>query len=321
MGKVSGSYASVTRGVSEQVLADRLPGQSTEMVNMVDNPAKGKSRRHGSVTLDEKIIPGLGAMTTTQRKYSRHYREYSFFVGGTEYSIVYMADGRSNTDTLPFCFVLNKATGKFLNVSHGDAGSLAPWLFGGISAITTVGKFVILASKSLGPGYAEDDQYGTTKEYAVAEVKAGAYSRTYTLKVERADTGEVITSTYTTMASSYPELLDTSDIVLEDNPNYQKQVNDRVNEYNSKVNKWIGDAAASIAPQNIAQELIDSLATQGFTDAERVGGTIVLTNTASVSANDGGDGSSRRRLLVATSSYALHKRYRRKLTRAKGIVC
>jgi len=290
MAKVSGSYASIVRGVSEQALADRLPGQSTDMVNMVDSPTKGKSRRHGSVTLDEQPIPGLSSLAPAQVGYARNYREYSFFTGNTEYSIIYMAAERNSSDTLPFCFVLNKLTGKFLKVQYGDEAMLAPWLTGGISAITTAGRYVLLASSSLGPGYTEDDRYAATQDYAVAEVKAGAHSRTYTLKVERRDTHEVVTATYTTLASSYPHLLDTSDIVLENNPNYQKEVNDRMHEHNSNVTKWIGEAAASITPQNIAQELIDGLAAQGFTDATRVGGTIALANTASVSANDGGDG-------------------------------
>jgi len=289
MSKVSGSYASITRGVGEQVLADRLPGQSSEMVNMVDDPVRGKARRHGSITLDEQPL-GLPALSDAQVRTARHYREYSFTSDGTEYSMVYMSAERASTDKLPFCFVLNKVTGKFLNVAHADSAKLLPWTHGGISAITAAGRFLLLASSSLGPGYTEDDRFAAMRQYAVAEVRSGAYSRTYTLKVERADTGAVVEAAYTTMASSYPELLDTSDIVLEGNPNYQKQVNDRVNDYNSKVNKWIGDAAASIAPQHIAQQLIDALAAQGFTDASRVGGTVVLSNTAAVSASDGGDG-------------------------------
>jgi len=290
MSKVSGSYASITRGVSEQVLADRLPGQSSEMVNMVDNPGQGKARRHGSITLDEQPLPGLGALTAAQQGYARQYREYSFFVGGTEYSLIYMQGERASTDTLPFCYVLNKVTGKFLHVVHGDTAGLEPWTHGGISAVTTTGQYILLASASLGPGYSEADPFAAMRQYAVAEVKTGSYSRTYTLKVERADTGTVLEVRYTTMAASYPELLDTSDIALEDNPNYQKEINDRVNDYNSKVNKWIGDAAASIVPQNIAQKLIDELAAQGFTDASRVGGTITLSNVKTLSANDGGAG-------------------------------
>jgi len=289
MSKVSGSYASITRGVGEQVAAERLPGQSSEMVNMVDDPVRGKARRHGSLTLDEQPL-GLPELSEAQVRTARHYREYSFTHDGTEYSMVYMSAERASSDALPFCFVLNKVTGKFLNVVYADSAALAPWTHGGISALTAAGRFVLLASSSLGPGYAEDDRFAAMRPYAVAEVRSGAYSRTYTLKVERADTGAVVEATYTTMASSYPELLDTSDITLEGNANYQKEVNDRVNDYNSKVNKWIGDAAASIAPQHIAQQLIDALAAQGFTDAARVGGTVVLTNTKAVSASDGGDG-------------------------------
>jgi len=290
MSKVSGSYASITRGVSEQVPAERLPGQSAEMVNMVDDPVRGKSRRHGSRTLHEQPVAGLGVLTDAQYKTARQYREYSFTASGTDYSLVYMAGERASADSLPFCFVLNKDTGRFLNVQMSDPAALAPWTHGGVCAVTAAGRFVLLASSSLGPGYAVSDALAAKATDAVAEVKHGAYSRTYTLKVERADTGAVVTARYTTMASSYPELLDTSDIELEGNNNYQKEVNDRMHAYNSAMNKWIGDAAASVTPQHIAQQLVDALIDQGFTTAARVGGTVVLTGAAAVSASDGGDG-------------------------------
>jgi len=45
MAKVSGSYASVVRGVSEQVPQDRRPGQHFEQVNMISDPVRGLARR------------------------------------------------------------------------------------------------------------------------------------------------------------------------------------------------------------------------------------------------------------------------------------
>lgn len=294
MGKVTGSYASVTRGVSEQVPQDRHPGQHFEQVNMVSDPVKGLVRRHGSVTMDERAVAGMSPapnLTPTQQAYARNYREYSFFVNGTEYSIVYMSRERNSGDTLPFCFVLNKTTGKFLNVAYVDPGNLQDWIFGGISAITTVGKYVVMASNRIGPGYSVDDQYARSSQQWVATVRGGAYSRTYRLTVRRASDGVQFVASYTTMASSYPNLLNTGDIPLDGNPNYQKQVNDRVNDYNSRVNQWIGDAARSITPEFIASQLSASLAAQGFTNQYAIGGTVIGDNTSAVSADDGGDGS------------------------------
>lgn len=294
--KVVSSYQSVVRGVSEQVPQQRHPGQHYEQVNMLSDPVHGLARRHGSVTLDERLIDSSNLMTPSRVAWARNYREYSFFVAGTEYSLVYQAYERSAGDALPFCFVLNKDTGKFLNVNLVDPAALAPWIDGGVSAITTVGQFVIMAAQRLGPGYSMSDPFKDHSQQAVAWVRGGAYSRTYTLKVTRASDNTQFTATYTTMASSYPNLLNTSDIPATNpdgtvNKDYQKLVNDRVYAYNSAVNKWVGDAAADIQPQNIAQKLVDSLTSQGFVNIGRLGGTVYFDNVTYASADDAGDGS------------------------------
>lgn len=294
MGKVTGSYASITRGVSEQVPQDRHPGQHYEQVNMVSDPVNGLVRRHGSINMDERIIPSLspsGQLNPTQAAYARNYREYSFFINGTEYSIIYMSKERNSGDALPFCFVLNKTTGRFLNVSYADQQNLQDWIYGGISAIATVGQFIVMASNRIGPGYSINDQFAAQSQHGVASVRGGAYSRLFRLRVTRASDGATFEAAYTTMASSYPNLLDTGDIPLDGNPNYQKQVNDRVNDYNSRVNQWIGDAARSITPENIAAQLVNSLQSQGFTSCALQGGTIILDGVNAISADDGGDGS------------------------------
>lgn len=294
--KVVSSYQSVVRGVSEQVPQQRHPGQHYEQVNMVSDPVHGLARRHGSITLDERLIDSANLMTPSRIAWARNYREYSFFVAGTEYSLVYQAYERSAGDALPFCFVLNKDTGKFLNVNLVDPAALAPWTDGGVSALTTVGQYVIMAARKLGPGYSINDPFTQHIEQGVAWVRGGAYSRTYTLKVTRASDNKQITATYTTMSSSYPNLLNTADIPATNpdgtvNKDYQKLVNDRVYAYNSAVNKWVGDAAADIQPQNIAQKLVDSLVSQGFTNVGRFGGTVYFDNATAASADDAGDGS------------------------------
>lgn len=294
MGKVTGSYASITRGVSEQVPQDRRPGQHYEQINMVSDPVRGLVRRHGSITMDENLILSQ-AMTAAQTAYARNYREYSFFINGTQYSLVYMSAERSNTDTLPFCYVLNKLTGKFLTVVLGDRTALEPWVFGGISAVTTVGQYIAMASSSLGPGYSTNDVYASQNTNGVAVVRGGAYSRTFSLTVVRSTDNTSFSVTYTTLAQSYPNLLDTSDIPLingdgSTNTNYQKLVNDRVNAYNSAVNKWVGDAAKSVQPESIAANIASALAAKGFTSYYVSGGSIALSNCKALSVDDAGDG-------------------------------
>ncbi|WP_397473755.1 phage tail protein [Pusillimonas sp.] len=241
--------------------------------------------------MDEKPL-GIDPLTESQKEYLRNYREYSFFSENTEYSLVYQAAERPTGDSLPFCFCLNKATGKFLNVVYEESspGALDPWRYGGLSAVTTVGRYLIMASNKLGPGYTTNDRFATTSQRAVAWVRGGTYNRTYTITVTRASDGQNFTASYTTMTSSYPTLLDTSDIPQSD-PEYQKKVNDRVNAYNSAVNKWIGDASNSIQPQNIATQLANTLSSAMGSGVSRVGSTIVLTGVSHVSVSDNGDGS------------------------------
>ncbi len=294
--KVVSSYQSVVRGVSEQVPQQRHPGQHYEQVNLISDPVRGLGRRHGSITMDEKLIDSSSLMTPDRTAWARNYREYSFFVAGTEYSLVYQAYERTAGDALPFCFVLNKDTGKFLNVNFVDKAALAPWIDGGASAVTTVGQYVVMAAQKLGPGYSIDAPFTQHSQQGIAWVRGGAYSRTYTLKVTRASDNAQFTASYTTMSSSYPNLLNTADIPATNpdgtaNKDYQKLVNDRVYAYNSAVNKWVGDAAADIQPQNIAQKLADSLFSQGFVNVGRLGGTLYFDNAKAASADDAGDGS------------------------------
>ncbi|UWI83468.1 tail tubular protein A [Ralstonia phage BHDT_So9] len=294
MGKVVGSYASVVRGVSEQIPSDRLPGQFSEMVNMVDDPVRGKARRHGSALVDERLLMP-GTLTDTQKEYLRNYRAYDFFLGGIEYSLIFQSQPRAHGDTLPLIQCVNKATGQFLtvNLSESAAGALDPWKDGGISAVALVGRFLVLASNQLGPGYATTDKFAATQEWGVAWVRGGAYSRTYKLVIRGAPGSypgsPVYTATYTTMASSYPSLLDTSDIAQSD-PEYQKKVNDRVNAYNSAVNKWVGDALASTQPQNIAAQLAAQLTAAGYVNLAVVGGSIFMDRIADMTCDDSGDG-------------------------------
>lgn len=297
MGKVVGSYASVTRGVSEQVPQDRHPGQMWEQVNMISDPVVGLARRPGSKFLASQAFTGATALSDSLRADLRLYRNYTFFMRSKEYVLLYRDAAAASPYASPPFICYCKTDKKFLGVTYADAtdGSpqnataLSAWLTGGVSAVTTVGDFLVLGANTLGPGYSLTDNYAATGANAVGWVRGGAYSRTYTLKVTRKSDGHAFSVSYTTMASSYPNLLNTSDIVY-NTTDYQKQVNDRVNAYNSAVNQWIGQASASIQPSSIASNLVSSLLAQGFTDIGTVGGTVFLSNVSSVSCDDGGDG-------------------------------
>ena len=56
MAKVSGSYKSLIRGVSEQVPEERLPGQHAAQDNTLSDPVRGLIRRQGSLLVNETAV-------------------------------------------------------------------------------------------------------------------------------------------------------------------------------------------------------------------------------------------------------------------------
>lgn len=305
MSKVTGVYDSLIKGVSEQVPHDRFPGQHWEQVNMVSDPIRGLARRQGSVYTDSRPLPNTTLVPNTITD-ARYFGEQSLYLGAVEYSYMFRKLQRPPASNLPGIMVLNKSTGKLLGVNiASDDVTMAAMLEKGFNSVTSVGKLVLFAVRDFQTTYDATDVVNTggLADAAVAWIKSGAYSRTYTLSMKVASTGVVVVAQYTTPASYYPGTLDTSDIpaltpgTTTPNPDYQKLVNDRVYAYQAAVNAWIGTAAAAIQPRNIATALAAALAT-ALTSAGQTGvginvlsSTIVMTNCKSISVDDGGDGS------------------------------
>lgn len=296
MGKVSGSYASVVLGVSEQVPQDRRPGQHFEQVNMISDPVRGLARRHGSVMQDEKRLRFYGEATwDAMVEDTASHKEFTFFVAGVEYCLLYRSAASVSPLSLDlsFAYAFNKDTRKIIPIVTDGSSLVAQLKEGGISAAVNVGKYVYLAGNSIVPTWTPTSAFDnpTNKSRMAVWVRGGAFSRTFTVTMHRAD-GTTVAASYKTKPSSYPELLDTSDILTAD-PDYQKKVNDRVNEYNSAVTAYIGEAAEDITPENIASKLKDALTTAGVTGLGLIGSTITIDNGgfAEVSADDGGDNS------------------------------
>lgn len=292
MSKESGSYESLIRGVSEQVPHDRFVGQNWMQDNFVPDPVRGLARRHGSTVVTEKLRPGM-TMDNGTLLDAADFREFTFFINSVEYSLMYRKGGTPVGSTMPGVVCINKDTGAILDVvvGAGPEGSNVIGMLGqGISALTNIGKYLMLAPNSQTPLVSTTDNVLATKNLSAIWVKQGAYSRTYTVKVTNV-LGVIYSASYTTPASYYPGTLTTSDILASD-PEYQKKVNDRVYAYQTAVNQWIGTAAAAIQPQNIAQSLITGLTAAGMPGAEvgLQGSHILLSNAAVVEVDDGGDG-------------------------------
>lgn len=299
MGKVVSSYSSVVRGVSEQVPQDRHPGQHYEQINMVSDPVRGTARRHGSKFLAEQLLPGFYSTDDPHiQEIVDGMREYSFFMKGKEYSLIYQSKAVAFPTTLPIVNIYSKDENKFLNVWIDTTG-MGPYQAQGLGAITTVGDYLLASGNNLTAAYSQVDQYAASLGQGSAWIKGGAYSRTYTLGLTSKATGASTQVQYTTKASSYPTLLDTSDILTENPPgtinkDYQKQVNDRVNAYNSAATAWIGQAYADQQPSNIMQQLV--LLVSAFCGANGIGiawtgNSAMFSGLSQLSTGDGGDSS------------------------------
>lgn len=304
MSRVAGSYESIIRGVSQQVPQDRRPGQHYEQVNMISDPVRGLARRHGSEMMSE-IVAGTNttAMAIITSDTAGH-KVYPFSAGGLYYDLIYRTRATPGQLDGYFGFVYSKSEKKFIPLSiNRSSGMTTKLLDGGAAAVTSVGDYLLIAPNGNTASAGGDDRFAATNHTLVAWVRSGAYSRRYRITLPRA-VGAAITVEYTTPPSSYPTVLDTSDIPVTSvdgtgASDYQKRVNDRVNAYNSAVTKYIGDAAAAVTPAAIANALhaliVAATAGTGLRSAV-VDSTIVLaTDTMAdpiteVSCEDGGDG-------------------------------
>lgn len=293
--KVANSYASILRGVSQQVPQDRAEGQHTEQVNMLSDPVNGLTRRHGTQWEAEKVLSGLSSsdmvnITTDTNNWSG----LDFDTGGKEYTILLRRSARVSA-ALPMAIAYNKTDRVFLtNVRNVTDVALDTMEANGVAAATPVGKYVFSTANGVPISGTSTDRWNTTTNLsrAVVWIRGGAFSRKYSVKV-RLQNGTLYSVTYTTPTSSYQGVLDTSDILSSD-PEYTKKVNDRVNAYNGAVTQWIGSSTAAIQPDAIAQTLATQLVAAGLTGTTVVGSHVVFPEALlvkSLEVDDGGDGS------------------------------
>jgi hypothetical protein len=305
MSKVGGSYASVVLGVSEQVAQDRRPGQHAAQENFISDPVRGLARRWGS-RFEHDLFLGGGKPLSDQQDDAVAMRVLDFTIDSREYCILYRAK-TATTARNQFMFCYDKDGRQFLPVTLQSGSTFIDQLVaGGVSALTCVGRYLYIAGNSTQATYTQTNQWqaaGNASKF-VAWVRAGSYSRTYTIKLTRAD-GTTLSASYKTMPSAYPVLHDTSGISFylptppnpanTPDPEYQKKLNDSNNLYNSKVTEHIALAAEDITPENIAEKLRLALIAAGMSPGAvaRVGGTVVIDDTqfVDIQCDDGADGS------------------------------
>lgn len=218
--KTSGTYASLTRGVSQQPPQDRFPGQHTEQVNMLPDPVQGLSRRHGTRFLAERLFAGSAGWTSPQVEAAKAdlltWRSFDYSHSGSDYTIVYRTGTKPLNTPLPAIAVYDHTAQQFLTLAQAGLDAIAGLLdTGGVSAITAVGKYVFFAGNTIVPTGSTVDRWGdaTNQATAVAWVRGGANSRTFKLTVTRTNNTQVVLS-HTTPESAFQGSLDTSRVPL-----------------------------------------------------------------------------------------------------------
>lgn len=288
--KVANSYASLLRGVSQQVPHNRAEGQHTEQINMLSDPVNGLVRRHGSVWQAELATAAVPNAALDQD--TAGWATLDYTANGVDYALLYRRSPAPVGATLPPFALYNKDTKAFLPVQSSPSDPVAAQIgAAGVAALTPVGKYLFMAGRGIATSYTTSNAWlGSNEAAAVIWLRGGAYSRTFRVTIIKTD-GTRITVSHTTPSASYQGTLTTSDIAATD-PEYTKKVNDRVNAYNSAVTTWIGTASAGVQPSTIAADLATKLSVAGVPNVQ-IGSHVCMhiPNLGSIDVDDGGDGS------------------------------
>lgn len=305
MAKVAGNYGSIILGVSQQSPQDRRGGQMWEQVNMISDPVRGVSRRPGSQYLNSKEV-GVPLGDAIDSDFSK-YLVKSISIKGVDYDILYARRPLTLGGGLSPVYVYDKSNNKFLNVDA--SGPIWESLVTtGTSAVVNIGNYVFISAAGWIPQYSTEQVHtpGDQPKDIAIWVRNGDYGRDYTVNLVLAG-GVSKTVTYTTPKSTYQGTLYTSSVPVptlnpsiddlnakvaqfnEDMSRYNAQVADITNEYNTAVTKHIGEAAAAIQPDAIAQQLLLLIQSSlSITDAHitRSGSYLFINKTAGVISGD-----------------------------------
>lgn len=323
MSKVSGTYTSLSRGVSQQPFEARLDGQHGEQVNMWSDPVHGLSRRRGTTLQachpDNVFGPSYHQLSDYEKRELRDfyasYRTVPYTADGLELQVHYPTKPQPTWMQSPLSGGSGgiRVTRKVQNAGRlagADAEAVVFGVFGeteynatvevmfkGVAAACQVGRYMLFMPNSTEFTVpTEMDTWASAQNNSVAfEIRVGVPNRTY--KITGLLNGVAHSWTYTTPSSAYNGTLTTTDIPMND-PEYQKKVNDRVNAYNSAVTQWITTAAQQTRPAYIASQLASSMADivtahGGTTYTEENGVILYFDNgiAASFTITDGADGS------------------------------
>lgn len=280
MSKVGGTYPSVIQGVSEKPPHTRRPGQTSRQVNMLSDPVYGLIRRRGSrwvakqnVTLSPAIREELAKMDV-----------FDFVLDGKEYALLYRRFPSALSNST-FAFLYCKTDEAFIPINYEASSWVSALVSGGASSVAAIGSHVYISGNTTIPAATQVNLWDTASNHnkMAAWIRTGKFNTTYRLSIIKAD-GTRLTKEYKTKPAAYPGVLDTSGIAFFESdgttprPEYQKDVNDAVNAFNSATNAWIVESTEDIVPENIAAELTALFALDSISVTNAGGGSILFND-------------------------------------------
>lgn len=186
--KISGSYASLLRGVSQQSPEVRLPGQHAEQVNLLSDPVQGLTRRRGTLFQAIQNLPTPTGDFDVALASAQGYRVHEHTAEGKEYVVLIREARTSDTYTtgssahIPAIVCYNRTDKTFVPVASDAATVFADTELGkiGAVAVASVGRIIVMALKDVPVAVTNTSKWNQPEfNRLVAWIRGGAYSREY----------------------------------------------------------------------------------------------------------------------------------------------
>ena len=185
--KISGTWASLLRGVSQQAPESRQAGQHSEQVNMLSDPVAGLTRRRGTV---RQAGVSLGVTTDDQDMLygASGYRKVEHSTGGKDYILLLQSSLPNSIDYQPMPPVIcyNMTDKMFVPLAADVVTQARVTEIGrqGVQAVVSLGKYLVhsLSGESF-TALSADRWNASTNRAAVVWVRGGAYGRKYEVNV------------------------------------------------------------------------------------------------------------------------------------------
>ena len=191
--RVVGNYNSVIGGVSQQAPQNRRDGQHEEQINFISNPTRGVARRHPSVFLDTKTFGNQSSSLSAAYEDANHYetRDIAFIINKKNHEFVlgYRKKAQAANSDVPVFFCFDKTNNRFIDVHiTGDPIKINALVKGGVSALECIRGYLFIAGNTVPISYYKTEVYQNphNQEKVLAQVRGGAYGRTYQMIITRA---------------------------------------------------------------------------------------------------------------------------------------